>query len=71
MQDAATQLIFRRFKKTDISLDCFLLKLSFHDLQIFRQIFEHNVKLIRQRSEKMTQAAEESMSAYDEKTGGS
>ena len=36
MQDAAHQLIFRKFKKTDISLDCFLLKLSFHDLQIFK-----------------------------------
>ena len=52
-------LVFKKYKKTETSLDWTLLKLSFHDLQIFKQIFTYNVGLIKQRSEKMALLAEE------------
>ena len=35
-QEALQTLIFRKFKKTEVSLDWTLLKLSFNDLQIFK-----------------------------------
>ena len=57
--DGVQPLIFKKYKKTEISLDWTLLKLSFHDLQIFKQIFQYNIGLINQRSEKMALLAEE------------
>ena len=65
LSDLMQSLVFRKFKKTEISLDWTLLKLSFHDLQIFKQITDHNVELIKQRSEKMAYLAEEEASALD------
>ena len=34
--DLCQPLIFKKYKKTEVSLDWTLLKLSFHDLQIFK-----------------------------------
>ena len=68
--DQIQKLVFRKFKKTEISLDWTLLKLSFHDLQIFKQIAAHNVALIKQRSETMADAAEEGLSCLQDLSRG-
>ncbi len=62
MQGSSQPLVFKKYKKTEISLDWTLLKLSFHDLQIFKKMVSHNVDLIKVRSEKMAFVDEEVIS---------
>ena len=47
----ANDLVFLKFKKTEISLDWTLLKLSFQDIKLLKQIGDFNLKLIKERLE--------------------
>ena len=48
---SVNDLVFKKFKKTEISLDWTLLKLSFQDLKLLKQIGDFNLKLIKERIE--------------------
>lgn len=61
-----TNLAFLRFKKTEVSLDWTLLKLSFQDFKIFKQIGEHNLELMKHRIEKVAQAQKIADDEFDE-----
>ena len=56
----ANDLVFLKFKKTEISLDWTLLKLSFQDIKLLKQIGDFNLKLIKERLE----AEEKKQAAY-------
>jgi hypothetical protein len=45
------ELVFLKFKKTEISIDWTLVKLSFRDFQIFKEIANHNIELMKSRVE--------------------
>ena len=56
---SGNDLVFLKFKKTEISLDWTLLKLSFQDIKLLKQIGDFNLKLIKERleAEEQKQAA--------------
>ena len=61
---SGNDLVFLKFKKTEISLDWTLLKLSFQDIKLLKQIGDFNLKLIKERLE--AEEAKQAALASDE-----
>ena len=57
--------MFLKFKKTEISIDWTLVKLSFRDFQIFKEIANHNIELMKSRVEQVQQYDSEEISSED------
>ena len=48
LNNYAKNLVFKTYKKTDASIDWTLLKITFQDIQILKQIADHLGKLVNE-----------------------